>query len=113
MTGSVARAIPWEIIGPAGILAVIILVVVFAFILKYQTKKNQIPDPAPPKDVNTVNKKTLCFKHEGDIASNKTAIEMIGGQLKQSQTDNRQDHDKIFGKIEDLGTKIIKEIHKN
>ena len=106
MTGSVARAIPWDIIGPAGILAVIILVVVFAFILKYQTKKNQIPAPAPPKDVNTVSKKTLCFEHTEKIAKNEATTKAVQKELGKIQEHNRQDHDKIFSKIDGLGKEI-------
>ncbi|MCK4760511.1 MAG: hypothetical protein KAT69_10710 [Candidatus Aminicenantes bacterium] len=102
--------IPWETIGPAGALAVVILIIVFGFILKMQKKK--ISTPAPPSNLNTVSKKTLCFQHEGRISSNETAIKMIGEQIKISDKNNLDAHEKMFGKLDDLGEKIIKEIHK-
>lgn len=102
--------IPWEIIGPAGALAVVILIIVFGFILKMQKKK--ISTPAPPSNLNTVSKKTLCFAHEGRISSNETAIKMIGDQIKISDKNNLDAHEKMFGKLDDLGKDIIKEIHK-
>lgn len=102
--------IPWEIIGPAGALAVVILILVFGFILKMQKKK--ISTPTPPSNLNTVSKKTLCFQHEGRISSNETAVKMIGDQLKISNKNNSDAHEKMFDKLEDLGKDIIKEIHK-
>ena len=102
--------IPWETIGPAGALAVVILIIVFGFILKMQKKK--ISTPTPPSNLNTVSKKTLCFQHEGRISSNETAIKMIGEQIKISDKNNLDAHEKMFDKLDDLGEKIIKEIHK-
>ena len=37
---------------------------------------------------------------------------MIGKQLEIANENNRKDHKDMFTKIEDLGTKIITEIHK-
>ena len=113
MTGSVARAIPWEILGPAGILVIIILVLVFAFLLKYQMKKNTAPTPAPnpPKDTNSMDKHSVCFDHEGRISSNEATTKAFKEEMKKFQKNNRQDHDKIFTKIDDLGTKIITAIN--
>lgn len=102
--------IPWNIIGPAGALVIVVLILVFGFILKYQAKKGS--NSGPPKDINSTGKKTLCFEHHRDIASNQTAIEMICEQLKTTSENNRKDHKDMFTKIEGLGTKIIEEIHK-
>ena len=103
-------AIPWEIIGPVAAGVTVILTVVFAFMLKW--KKLERPNSGPPKDVNSVSKKSLCFKQEGRISSNETAIKMIGDQLKIANENNREDHGKIFTKFEELGEKIITEIQK-
>lgn len=107
------KAIPWETIGPAAAAAVIILVLVFGFILKFQkaTKPASMPSN-PPKDINATGKKTLCFQHHGDIASNQTAIKMIREQLNEANKQNSDQHGKIFDKLEELKTTIIKEIQK-
>ena len=102
--------IPWDLIGPAGALVIILLVLVFGFVLKMQKKK--ISTPAPPSNLNTVSKKTLCFAHEGKIASNETAIGMIGEQLKISNKNNLDAHEKMFDKIDEIKTDIIDELHK-
>jgi len=102
------QQIPWHILGPAGCLAIVILIIVFAFLVKFQKKNTQAP--TIPKDLNTISKKTLCFKHEGDIAANSKAIEMIGDQLKTVHENNRQDHGKIFKMMEDNQKDIIKHI---
>ena len=102
--------VPWEIIGQAGALAVVILIIVFGFILKMQKKK--ISTTAPPNNLNTMSKKSLCFKQEGRISSNETAIKMIGDQIKISDKNNLDAHEKMFGKLDELGKDIIKEIHK-
>ncbi|MCK4758596.1 MAG: hypothetical protein KAT69_01030 [Candidatus Aminicenantes bacterium] len=101
--------IPWEIIGPAGGLVIILLIIVFGFILKMQSKKAMTP--AAPSNINTMSKKSLCFKQEGRISSNETAIKMIGEQLKISNENNLDAHEKMFDKMDDLKTDIIKEIH--
>jgi len=102
--------IPWEIIGPAGGLVVIILFLVFGFILKMQKKR--ILTPAIPKDINTMSKSSPCFRHERDIGSNATAIKLFGEQLGRVEEKNSEQHEKIFDKMDDLKTTIIKEIHK-
>ena len=102
--------IPWEIIGPVAAGVTIILCVVFGFILKWQRLIRR--DPGPPSNLNTMSKKSLCFKHEGRISSNETAIKMIGEQLKTANENNRKDHEKIFDKIDALGKDIIREINK-
>lgn len=76
-----------------------------------QAQKTSIP--APPSNLNTMSKKSLCFKQEGRISSNETAIKMIGEQLKISNENNRKDHESMFEKMEKMGTDIIKEIHKS
>ena len=101
--------IPWDIIGPAAGVVIALLVIVFGFMLRWKKLERT---PAPPKDIGTMNKKTLCFKHEGRISSNETAIEMIGEQLNTANENNRKDHKDIFEKVETLGKDIIKEIHK-
>ena len=107
------KAIPWQIIGPAAAAALAILGAVFWFMLRWQKQTKTAPAPTnPPRDINATQKKTLCFEHHGDIASNKTAIEMIGEQQKQAQEQNSEQHGKIFDKLEDLGTTLIREIHK-
>ena len=107
------KGIPWQFIGPAAAAAVVILTVVFAFILKWQKATKPNPGPTnPPRTINDIPKKTLCFEHHGHIAENRKAVEMIGEQLKASQQQNSEQHGKIFDKLEDMGTTIIKEIHK-
>jgi len=105
------KAIPWDVIGPALSAVCLILIVVFGFILKFQ--KQSKPNSPLPVDINSTGKKTLCFQHEGKIASNKTAIEMIGTQLNTLHENNREDHNKIEKKIDDLGGKIIQAIDEN
>ena len=107
--------IPWEIIGPAAGVVIILLWIIFKFMLKWQkqAKDKTIQfAPAPPKNVNSMDKKSPCFRHEGDIAANTTAIGMIGKQLVITNENNRKDHKDMFTKLEDLTTKIITEIHK-
>lgn len=97
--------IPWEIIGPAAGAALLILALVFAFIIKM--KKLEKPSSGPPSNLNTMSKKSLCFKHEGRISSNETAVGMISEQLKITSENNRQDHKDIFNKLEGLGKEIV------
>ncbi len=107
--------IPWEIIGPAAGVVIILLAIIFKFMLKWQkqAKDKTIQNfPAPPSSLNTISKKTICFQHEGRISSNETAIEMVCEQLKTSNKDNSDAHGKMFDKLEDLGKEIITEIHK-
>jgi len=99
--------IPWHIIGPAGCLAIVILIIVFAFLVKFQKKNSH---STIPKDLNSISKKSICFKHEGDIAANKTAIEMVGEHLAEATKFNREDHGKIFKMMEDNQKDIIKHI---
>lgn len=107
------KAIPWNIIGPAITAVIVILAIVFGFILKLKKlEKGTLAPSNPPKDINTMSKKTVCFRHEGQIAANETAIKMLGETLKTNAENNREDHDKIFNKIDALGEKIITEIHK-
>jgi len=105
------KAIPWDVIGQVSAAVIVILAVVFGFILKFQ-KQSKLT-LSPPKDINATGKKTLCFTHHGDIAANQKAIEMIGDQIKISNKNNREDHDKIELKIDDLGGKIIQAIDEN
>lgn len=107
------KGIPWDTLGPAALVAVVILAIVFGFILKWQKATKPATAPSnPPKDINETDKKSLCFEHHGDIASNRTSIKMITKQQAQAQKENREDHGTITQKIEDLGTTIIKEIQK-
>ena len=103
--------IPWEIIGPVLTGIIIILGIVFGFILKFQ--KQSKPTPAPPRDINSTGKKTLCFEHHKDIGKNQTAIEMIAEQQLQAHKDNREDHAKIENKIEAQGKEILQAIDEN
>ena len=65
------KTIPWETIGPAAIAAIVILIVVFCFMLKWKKlEKTPIIPSNPPKDINATNKKSLCFTHEGKISAN-------------------------------------------
>jgi len=105
--------IPWEIIGPVATAVIIILTVVFGFMLRWQKAAKPNPGPSnPPKDLNTVSKKTLCFTHEGRISSNETAIKMLGETLKTCNENNREDHKEIFDKIDDMRERVITEIKK-
>ena len=107
------KTIPWDTLGPAALAAVIILILVFGFILKFKKLEKTAPAPLnPPRSINDTHKKSVCFKHEGEIQSNKTAIGIFGAALQQANKDNSEQHGKLFDKIEDLGTKIITEIHK-
>lgn len=103
--------IPWHIIGPAAAAAIVILVVVFTFIIKMRKLENRTTEL--PKDVNTVSKKSLCLKHEGEIAENRTAIKMLNDTLKTNAENNRQDHAKLFDKIDEVKLAVIKEIKQN
>ena len=103
--------IPWELIGPAGALVIVLLVIVFGFVLKMQAKK--ISTPAVPKDIQTMSKNSPCFRHERDIGKNQAAVEMIGKQLVISNENNSKAHEKLFDKMDDLKTTIITEIQKS
>ena len=107
------KGIPWDVIGPAAGAAVIILIIVFGFILKFQkgTKTATLP-AGPPKDINATTKKSLCFKHEGEIQGNTKAIEIFGAALVEANRENNKQHGKLFDKIEAQGKEIITEIHK-
>lgn len=104
--------IPWEIIGPAAGVVIVLLIIIFKFMLKWQKQSKEKAPQNSPSNLNTVSKKSLCFKQEGRISSNETAIGMIGDQLKTSNKDNSDAHEKLFDKMDDLKTTIIKEIHK-
>lgn len=104
--------IPWESIGPAASLLVIILIIVFAFILKFN-KQTKPTSSSLPKPTDTVSKQTLCYNHESRISKNETGIEKVEEQLEKTQKLNRQDHQTIFGKIDTMTEKIITEISKN
>jgi len=107
------KTIPWDTLGPIAAAVVVILVVVFGFILKFQKESGVATLPAnPPRDINSTNKKTLCFKHEGEIASNRTAIGIFGAALSEANKENSLQHGKIFDKMEEMGKDIIREIHK-
>lgn len=114
------KAIPWETIGPIATAVIIILVVVFWFMLRWQKgTKSPIAPSNPPKDINSTDKKTLCFSHEGRIEANKEAVRIFGGALQEANRENSKQHGKLFDKCEELGTKIsetsadiIAEIHK-
>ena len=107
------KAIPWDIIGPAAGVLIIVLVIVFGFMLKWQKGAKTATAPTnPPRSINDTHKKSLCMDHHRDIGKNQTAISMIGNQLEKTQEQNSEQHGKIFDKLEDLGTTIIKEIHK-
>lgn len=107
------KMIPWNVIGPAAGAAIAILALVFWFILKMKKLEKGTPAPTnPPTDINIMSKKTVCFRHEGDIAANKKAVEMLGEHLKEASESNREAHGKIFKKLDELGEKIITEIHK-
>ncbi len=108
----VLKAIPWETLGPASLAAVIILVLVFGFILKFQKGSKALTPTNPPTDINKTSKKTLCFKHEGKIASNTTAIRIFGAALVEANRNNSDQHGKIFDKLEDFKTEVITEIKK-
>ncbi len=107
--------IPWEVIGPVAAGVVVILAIVFAFILKFQKQSRAtVPNSsALPKPTDTISKKTLCFEHEREISSNKTKIGEMKEQQSVQRKENREDHEKLFGKIDEMGTKIIQEISKN
>lgn len=107
------KGIPWDVIGPAAGAAVVILIIVFGFILKFQKGSKTATLPTgPPRDINATTKKSLCFKHEGEIQSNKTAIGIFGASLKEANRENSNAHGKIFDKIEAQGKEIITEIKK-
>ena len=107
------KQIPWETLGPIATAVIIILIVVFWFILRFQKQSRLVALPTnPPIDITTTSKKTLCFKHEGEIQSNKTAIGIFGGALQQANKENSEAHGKIFDKLEAQGREIIMEIKK-
>ena len=100
--------IPWNLIGPAATIAIAILLVVFGFILKMQKGSQSVP-----KSIDKTDKKSLCFEHHGDIASNKTAIEMIGTQMKENSDNNTSQHKDLFNKIDNLKITLVKEFRKS
>lgn len=107
------KAIPWNVIGPAAAAAIVILIVVFWFILRFQKQsKPAILPTNPPIDINQTSRKTLCFKHEGEIASNTTAIKIFGAALKEANRNNSEQHERIFDKMDDMKETIITEIQK-
>ena len=107
------KGIPWDVIGPAAGAAVVILIIVFGFILKFQKGSKAATLPAgPPKDINATTKKSLCFKHEGEIQGNTKAIEIFGSALVEANRENTAAHVRIFDKIEAQGKEIITEIKK-
>lgn len=105
------KHIPWNDIGPVLSALIIVLAIVFGFILKFQ--KQSKPTLAPPKDINSTHKKSLCLEHHQDIGKNQTAIEMIGDQQLQAHKDNREDHTKIEAKIEAQGKEILQAIDES
>jgi len=107
------KALPWDTIGPIVTAVIIILIVVFGFMLRWQkgTKPPIVPSN-PPKDINATHKKSLCFAHEGRIASNETAIRIFSDSLKEATLQNSEQHGKIFDKMEEMGKEIVTEIHK-
>ncbi len=107
--------IPWEVIGPAAGVVIALLILIFAFILKFQ-KQSRVTVPnssALPKPTDTLSKKTLCFNHESRISSNTTMIGEMKEQQETQRKENREDHNKLSKEIDDMGTKIISEISKN
>ena len=107
------KAIPWEIIGPAAAVLIILLLVVFGFMLKWQKgAKSPVIPSNPPRDINDTHKKSLCLEHHRDISANATAIGMISENLKEANKHNSQQHTRIFTKLEDLGKEMITEIKK-
>lgn len=105
------KQIPWDIIGPAAGAACFILIIVFGFILKFQKGTKNLAPTNPPKDINSTGKKTLCFKHEGEIQGNAAAIKIFGAALTEANRENSKQHGKLFDKIEAQGKEIITEIH--
>ena len=101
------KGIPWDVLGPALSAVIFILLIVFGFMLKFQKAIKPIP-----KNIESTDKKTLCFEHHGDIASNRTALEMIATQMKENSDSNTQQHRDIFKKMDKISGKIIREIHK-
>jgi len=107
------KAIPWDTIGPIVTAVIIILAIVFGFMLRWKKlDKTSITPTNPPKDINATHKKSLCFAHEGRIASNETAIRIFADNLKEANQQNSDQHGKIFDKMEEMGKDIITEIHK-
>lgn len=98
--------IPWEIIGPAATIVVVILSIVFGFILKMRKIDKTVPNN-PPKNSDTISKQSLCFEHEGKIAANEKAVEMACKSIDKYQEQNRKDHGKIFDKMDDMTTTIL------
>ena len=106
------KALPWDVIGPAAGVTIFILVVVFAFILKFQKGAKNLTPTNPPQDINQTSKKSLCFKHEGAIASNTTAIGIFGAALQEANKNNSNQHERIFDKLDELKETVITEIKK-
>jgi hypothetical protein len=107
------KAIPWEILGPVLAAVIIILFIVFGFILKFQKQsKSPIIPSNPPRGIDETSKKTLCFKHEREIGENATAVRIFGEALQEANRNNSEQHGKLFDKLEEQGTTIIREIHK-
>lgn len=104
------KIIPWDTVGPVLTGLIIILVLVFGFILKFQKASRMVT--YPPKDINSTSKKTLCFSHEGRIEANKEAVRIFGGALREANRVNGEQHGKLFDKLEEQKIQIIQEIQK-
>lgn len=105
-------AINWNLIGPVLGALILILSMVFAFILKMR-KMDKTPHNPPKNTIGTLDKKTLCFNHEGRISSNESDVENIEKQLDKLEKSNSDAHGKIFDKLEETQIKIIEAIKNN
>lgn len=105
-------AIPWKTLGPASLALVVILVLVFGFILKFQKGAKNLTPINPPIDITTTSKKTLCFKHEREIGENATAVRIFGEALQEANRVNSDAHGKLFDKLETQGKEILTEIKR-
>lgn len=102
--------IPWGTLGPVGTLIIVILIVVFVFVIKMKNGKKSTS--YPPNNPETVSKKSLCFDHSERIKGCETNIENISKQFLQSQENNRQDHQRIIDKVDDIWKDIITHLEK-
>ena len=105
-------AINWNLIGPVLGAIVLILSMIFAFIVRMRKMDRTSHNP-PKNTLGTLDKKTLCFAHEGKISKNTANIENVGKQLDKLEKSNSDAHGKIFDKLEETQFKIIAEIKKN